>query len=532
MIEGRCIGGVADGRWRAGEWMWRHPVAEACDLHMMEQHEVQHLLAGRSLTFLGNSISRRTMYALVDALLGTARMKELYHHEPDQLFDKQCHDAAGIVVDITAGVFHQASAADICEIDALNFGFFARPGDVAKKKISDAANLAISWTVRWSVIKGVATAAARRQALAEDNALHRSLQESLPAGAVLVDLAFSSANIDAHDQTAIWDSMAHELPGSETRLATVKTVIRVDLGTLQDRLYWSPGNGTVVLPMLTRWARRPCFTLRCTVPSQIVTRMTSAPGYNPSIWKCSRARYADSLQAWAGQLVPSNHRRVLFSYIFSWSSLESGQIIYLCHEWDERSVGYGADVFIVRPSDQTDRIEPRDFLDTLLRERKAHLHLGGCFNHGGRQVPTIVQRWAPLDEALNGNRSTSRSWARLHQHTTGGARAFDVRYPSGEDAGAPQKGAAAAAVSHALLARELYASATFPLDLTIAVQRGLTLSGINASNPRSDSVSRRVRLLDGFHLNAFGRQFTTQLALNLMRLILSGSDERINVRDR
>ena len=213
-------------------------------------------------------------------------------------------------------------------------------------------------------------------------------------------------------------------------------------------------------------------------PTRVLAEMRTMSEYNPDAWKCSRGRYSHHLRRLIARLVPASHQWVLFSYIFSWHTVESSQILHLCREWNETSVGSGADMVVVRPTAKGGW--QRDFLWPLMGERSARAS-GGCFNSHVRQVPVVVQRWlAPWDYS-------ERALHSQHKDALG-------------------------AMSHQL--RQQIATAVHPLDMTEAI----------ASASRHNATTR-IRFTDHIHLNPVGRRFTAQIMLNLIWLLLPRKSE-------
>lgn len=479
-----CPGMVTDGHWRAGRWHWRH--AEECGFHAIKPSEARELLAGRHITLLGNSIVRRTMYSLVDALLGTERMLELTNATgtPDtsegNLFDRQCHDAMAVVVDLKLREFHRFSARHICHMPESRQTFereVPKRNRLAGGGSQDVLGLAMEWVVQWPLL--VEAADQHQVAARAQEPLEHFLRRSLPSGAELLSLESSSSKQRPRGE---WPRIANA--------TSLSARLRVDLRVLKQRLSWEGATGRVYIPSLSAWAVRPCeSTLRCTGPTRVTAETATLSEYNPDAWKCSGVGYESQLQRMVSKAVPSSHPRVLFSHTFSWWTVENGQLLHLCREWDESSVGSGADMFVLRPTARAGWT--RDFLSPLRQERTARAESKtGCFSSHARQVPAVVQSWLPpfdyrLSHKVNKVMPSPRDTGKMHAHfgATSPQAAYELRQQN--------------------------LTSSYPLDLTEAV----------ASAVRHNATTR-IQYLDNIHLNPVGRRFTAQILLNLIRLLL------------
>ncbi|XRB05889.1 hypothetical protein NFJ02_25g58410 [Pycnococcus provasolii] len=65
-----CAAQIADGNFvsRPEGWLWSDTAREKCGLHNFDAREAREMLAGRHVAFLGNSVQRRTMHAIIDLL--------------------------------------------------------------------------------------------------------------------------------------------------------------------------------------------------------------------------------------------------------------------------------------------------------------------------------------------------------------------------------------------------------------------------------------------------------------------------------
>ena len=84
-----CLCRLASGSWVDHEWVWPEVVRRRCGFHYRWPEEARKLLSGRHLLFVGNSIQRRTMYALAHILGGANATLSRVPVEGEQVFDER-----------------------------------------------------------------------------------------------------------------------------------------------------------------------------------------------------------------------------------------------------------------------------------------------------------------------------------------------------------------------------------------------------------------------------------------------------------
>ena len=96
-----CVDRIADGNWTGpgGSWEWNAAARDECGMRPFDPLEARRLLAGMHVAFVGNSVQRRTMWALVDALHGgdgrAHRRGDANHNSTEDLIALELGKAAG-----------------------------------------------------------------------------------------------------------------------------------------------------------------------------------------------------------------------------------------------------------------------------------------------------------------------------------------------------------------------------------------------------------------------------------------------------
>ena len=123
--EGWCLRHLGNGSFSPeGVYQWRPAVRQRCGFRMHTTHEARNLLRGRHVVFIGNSVQRRTMYALADLLGGdnATRLPEMPVRE--RIFDqhKGYHDFQHQRIDLTDGRAEAPlQGLDYCGVDPVLF---------------------------------------------------------------------------------------------------------------------------------------------------------------------------------------------------------------------------------------------------------------------------------------------------------------------------------------------------------------------------------------------------------------------------
>ena len=123
--EGWCLRHLGNGSFSPeGVYEWPPAVRQRCGFRMHSTGAARRLLRGRHVVFIGNSVQRRTMYALADLLGGdnATRLPEMPVHE--RIFDqhKGYHDFQHQRIDLTDGRAEApVQGLDYCGVDPVLF---------------------------------------------------------------------------------------------------------------------------------------------------------------------------------------------------------------------------------------------------------------------------------------------------------------------------------------------------------------------------------------------------------------------------
>ena len=124
--EGWCLRHLGNGSFSPeGVYHWPPPVRQRCGFRMRSTSEARQLLRGRHVMFIGNSVQRRTMYALADLLGGDNATRVPWNRlGGGRIFDqrKGYHDFQHVRVDLTDGRAEESvQGLDYCGVDPLLF---------------------------------------------------------------------------------------------------------------------------------------------------------------------------------------------------------------------------------------------------------------------------------------------------------------------------------------------------------------------------------------------------------------------------
>ena len=123
--EGWCLRHLGNGSFSPeGVYEWPPAVRQRCGFRMHSTGAARRLLRGRHVVFIGNSVQRRTMYALADLLGGdnATRLPEMPVRE--RIFDqhKGYHDFQHQRIDLTDGRAEApVQGLDYCGVDPVLF---------------------------------------------------------------------------------------------------------------------------------------------------------------------------------------------------------------------------------------------------------------------------------------------------------------------------------------------------------------------------------------------------------------------------
>ena len=127
--EGWCLRHLGNGSFSPeGVYQWRPAVRQRCGFRMHTTHEARNLLRGRHVAFIGvfvgNSVQRRTMYALADLLGGDNATRVPSNRLGERIFDqrKGYHDFQHQRIDLADGRSEApVQGLDYCGVDPVLF---------------------------------------------------------------------------------------------------------------------------------------------------------------------------------------------------------------------------------------------------------------------------------------------------------------------------------------------------------------------------------------------------------------------------
>jgi hypothetical protein len=125
--EGWCLRHLGNGSFspEGGVYQWPPAVRQRCGFRMHSTFEARHLLRGRHIVFIGNSVQRRTMYALADLLGGDNATRVPWSRlDGGHIFDqrKGYHDFQHVRIDLTDGRSEApVQGLDFCGVDPVLF---------------------------------------------------------------------------------------------------------------------------------------------------------------------------------------------------------------------------------------------------------------------------------------------------------------------------------------------------------------------------------------------------------------------------
>ena len=123
--EGWCLRHLGNGSFSPeGVYQWRPAVRQRCGFRMHTTHEARNLLRGRHVVFIGNSVQRRTMYALADLLGGDNATRVPSNRLGERIFDqrKGYHDFQHQRIDLADGRSEApVQGLDYCGVDPVLF---------------------------------------------------------------------------------------------------------------------------------------------------------------------------------------------------------------------------------------------------------------------------------------------------------------------------------------------------------------------------------------------------------------------------
>ena len=142
-------------------WRWRR---DACGFGRVAPAEGRSLLRGRHLLFLGSSVVRRHMFAILDAILGRAAVRRrpgraiegssasydaLAHSRNNSIFDRSCHGGIAVLIDLSARTFKLLSPGRLCNVPpAYTEHVYVAPNGQARA--SRHRIMRVTWRVRWT----------------------------------------------------------------------------------------------------------------------------------------------------------------------------------------------------------------------------------------------------------------------------------------------------------------------------------------------------------------------------------------------
>ena len=124
---GWCLRHLGNGSFspEGGVYQWPPAVRQRCGFRMHSTFEARHLLRGRHIVFIGNSVQRRTMYALADLLGGDNATRVPWSRQGGgHIFDqrKGYHDFQHVRIDLTDGRSEApVQGLDFCGVDPVLF---------------------------------------------------------------------------------------------------------------------------------------------------------------------------------------------------------------------------------------------------------------------------------------------------------------------------------------------------------------------------------------------------------------------------
>ena len=123
--EGWCLRHLGNGSFSPeGVYEWPPAVRQRCGFRMHSTGAARRLLRGRHVVFIGNSVQRRTMYALADLLGGDNATRLPERPVRERIFDerKGYHDFQHQRIDLTDGRAEApVQGLDYCGVDPVLF---------------------------------------------------------------------------------------------------------------------------------------------------------------------------------------------------------------------------------------------------------------------------------------------------------------------------------------------------------------------------------------------------------------------------